>query len=69
MGGCGHGGSVRWLQHEEGQAGNLTVVFHGGGATQIGSVMRLKCCGGSGFIGAVNGARRGGMKAWNRGVE
>jgi hypothetical protein len=28
-GGSGHGGSTRWLQHEEGQAVNLTEGFTG----------------------------------------
>jgi hypothetical protein len=49
--------------------GNLTAGFNGGGAMRIGSAMRLKSCGSLGFVDTVNGAPRGGTKAWNGGGE
>jgi hypothetical protein len=35
-GGSGHGGSPRWLQHEEGQVGILTTSFNNSEAMRIG---------------------------------
>jgi hypothetical protein len=63
-GGFGHGGSPGWLQHEEGQTGNLTVGFNGGGATWIGPAMRRTVDGESAHWGSLRSAER---KCWERG--